>query len=199
MTRLNKTYDVFISHSASDAALAAELAKTCRASGLEAVTDRELLSDAEASDALWEALAESRALLAVLAPSGPTPSMGIEIGAARAWNKPIFGVVTDPSATRLPTSLSGIPLYPAGRVEEVIEAIRRSGQQLSDEDRSTLAKIFSGIGVSVDQLALAPKHLQELVRRFHAVTGKDVPGERLLSELLRMRKQGRLVRGRPTD
>src|SRR5262245_44089127 len=93
MANRSKTYDVFISHSASDAPLATELANACRASGLEAITDRELSPVREASDALWEALAESRALLAVLSPSGPTPSMGIEIGAARAWNKPIFVVI----------------------------------------------------------------------------------------------------------
>ena len=47
----------------------------------------------------WEALAESRALLTILSPSGLTSSMELEIGAARAWNKPIYGVVTDPSST----------------------------------------------------------------------------------------------------
>ena len=119
--------------------------------------------------------------------------MGIEIGAARAWNKPIFAVITDPSSTRLPRALSGIDLYPPARIDDVITAIKLSGEQLSDEDRLRLSKVFADIGVSVDQLALDPRHLQELVKQFKKHTGKRVPGERLLSELLRMRKQGRLT------
>jgi len=196
MANRSKTYDVFISHSASDAPLAAELANACRASGLEAITERELSPGREASDALWEALAESRAFLAVLSPSGPTPSMGIEIGAARAWNKPIFVVITDLSFTHLPAALSGISVYPPARIGDVIEAVKLSGMQLTDEDRALLAEVFRGIGVSVDELALDPKHLQELVKRFNTRAHKNVPGERLLSELLRMRKQGALSKNR---
>src|SRR5947209_7869480 len=180
MPNHSKTYDVLITHSANDSALATELAKTCRANGLEAITDSELLPGDEASEALWEALAESRALLAVLSPSGPTPSMAIEIGAAQAWNKPIFAIVTELSYTRLPPALSGIALYPPGRIDDVIQAVKLSGQQLSDEDRSVLAKVFAEIGVSVDQLALEPTHLQRLVKQFNTRTHKNVPGERLL-------------------
>jgi hypothetical protein len=199
MANHNKTYDVFISHSANDAALAAQLADACRLGGLEAVTDRELLPDAEVSDALWEALAESRALLAILSPAGLTPSMGSEIGAAQAWNKPLFAVVTEPSFTALPAALSGGAVYPPERIGDVVEAIKRSGQQLSDSDRALLANVFQGIGLSVDQLAVDPKHLQKLVRRFNTRAHKNVPGERLLSELLRMRKQGHLNKTRLAD
>jgi hypothetical protein len=56
-----------------------------------------------------------------------------------------------------------------------------------------LASIYSETKVSVDQLALDPRHLQTIVKRFVRATGKIVTGERLLSELLRMRKQGKLV------
>ena len=58
MTNRSKTFDVFIAHSAKDATLARELATTCLANGLEAVTNQELLQGGEAGDALWEALAE---------------------------------------------------------------------------------------------------------------------------------------------
>jgi hypothetical protein len=199
MADVSKTYDVFVSHSADDARLAGEIANACRANGLNAITFAELLPGTNISDALWEALAESRALLAVFSRSGPTPSMAIELGAARAWNKPIFGIVADPTFTDLPPGLSGIPLYPSGRVEDVIRAIKLGGKELSEDDRSLLAKLYTEVGVSVDQLALDPRHLEELVTRFAASTGKAVPGERLLWELLRMRKQGKLVRGRLRD
>src|SRR4051812_48725087 len=111
--------------------------------------------------------------------------MAIEIGAARAWNKPIFVVITEPSFTRVPAALSGTRAYPPTRIGDVIEAVKLSGQQLTDEDRALLAEVFQAIGVSVDKLALDPKHLRELVKRFNMRTHKNVPGERLLSELLR--------------
>ena len=79
---------------------------------------------------------------------------------------------------------------------DVEKALGQTLAELSDEDRSILAKIFRTIGVSVDQLALDPKHLQELVKRFNARTHRNVPGERLLSELLRMRKLGWLSKSR---
>jgi hypothetical protein len=197
MGNVSTTYDVFISHAADDAPLAREIANACRANGLGAITYAELLPAADISQVLWDALAESRALLAVLSRSGPTPSMAIELGAARAWNKPIFGVVADPTFTDVPPGLSGIHLYTSGRVEDVIRAIKSSGKELSEDDRSLLASLYTEIGVSVDQLALDPRHLEELVKRFGAATGKTVPGERLLAELLRMRKQGKLTKGRP--
>jgi hypothetical protein len=195
MASIGKTYDVFISHSAADAMLATEIAKACRTSGLDTVTDAELSAD-EGSlwDTLWDALAESRGVLIILSSSGTTTGMAIELGAARAWNKPIFGIVADPSNSRLPPGLSGISLYPAARIDDVIKAIKLSGQELSDHDRSKLAKLYSEIGMPVDQLTLDPKHRDHLVKRFHSQTGKLVQGERLLSELLRMRKQGKLLK-----
>jgi hypothetical protein len=194
MADLGKTYDVFVSHSAKDSALALEVANACRASGLEAVTNTELLSGEDVSDALWDALAESRALLTIVSPSGPTASMAIEIGAARAWNKPIYAVVTDPSSTRPAPALSGIPLYTAGRLQDVIKSIRASAEQFSEQDRSILEGLYSDLGVSADQLALEPRKLRLLMERFSKRSGKVMEGERLLSELLRLRKQGRLVR-----
>ncbi len=199
MIDVSKICDVFISHSASDAQVAAEVAQACRANGLAAVTNSEFLPSENGSDALRETLAESRALLAILSPSGLTPSMAIELGAAWAWNKPVFAIATDPAFTRLPPGLSGIQLYTPGRIEDIIRIIKKSSQELSEGDRALLAKRYTKLGVSVDQLALEPGQLGELVNGFNADTGKAVPGERLLSELLRMRKQGKLTRGRTPD
>ena len=63
---------------------------------------------------------------------------------------------------------------------------------------ASLVKLFTEVGVSVDQLALEPRHLQKLTKGFRTQTGHHVSGERLLSELLRMRKQGKLTKGQPT-
>lgn len=194
-----KVVDVFITHAAEDAKLAGELAVTCRANGLDAVTHADLAPGTDASDALWEALAESSALLAILRPTGPTPSMAIELGAARAWNKPIFAVATDLSSARAPAGLADLRFYSPGRIDDVISAIVASRKELSDEDRVVLARLYSEAGVSVDRLALDLNQLGSLARQFRSLTGKTVSGERLLSELLRLRKQGKLLRDGPKE
>jgi hypothetical protein len=128
--------------------------------------------------------------------------MAIEIGAARAWNKPIFAIVTEPSSTRLPSAMAGIDLYTTGRLEEVITSIKNSAEQLTEEDRVFLAHVYSELEVSVDQLAFEPWWRGELVKRFKKARGKSISEERLLSELLRLRKQGKLIkhgRGPPMD
>ena len=79
----------------------------------------------------------------------------------------------------------------------MILAIKSSGKELSEDDRSLLATLYAQIGVSVDQLALDPTHLGDMVNRFISETGKTVSGERLLSELLRMHKQGNCRRADP--
>lgn len=199
MAELDKTYDVFISHSATDSALAVEVANACRESGLESVTNAELLPRENLGDAIWEALAESRALLTIVSPSGPTPAMAIEIGTARAWNKPIYAIVTDPASNRLIPALTGILLYTYGRIQDVIKAIRASVEEFSEDDRVILGELYSRMGTSVDQLILDPKQRDTLVKKFAKKSGRIVEGERLLSELLRLRKQGELARKRSAD
>lgn len=194
MARKRKTYDVFIAHTAKDAPLASEIANAFRASGLETFTESEIQAGENWNDVLWEALAESKAILTIMSPSGPTAWMGIEIGAARAWNKPIYTIVTDPSFLRVPAGLAGTPLYTTGRLQDVIQDIKSSDEEFSDADRSSLINAYASMGVSVDQLALDPKRLDRLVRSFRKERGRMIGGERLLSELLRLRKHGKLHR-----
>jgi hypothetical protein len=195
MANLGKTYDVFVSHSAGDAKLAADIVRACRASGLEAVASAEVMQGKNASKALREALAECQAMIVVLSSSELTSLMAIEIGAVRVWDKPIFGILTNLSITGPPSGLAGIRLYPSGRIEDVISTIKSSEQELSEEDRSLLADLYRKTGVPVDQLTLDADRLDYFVRDFHKTTGKSVPAERLVSELLRMRKRGQLSNG----
>jgi hypothetical protein len=198
---MSKVSDVFLAHAATDSTLAREVANACRAEGLEVFTTAELSLGADVGDAVWDALAECRALIVLLSPSEVTSSMWIEIGATQAWNKPIFVIGTDPSTVRLPPALKGLPLYSPGRTEEVVRAIKQRGQQLSDEDRSLLARAYGEIPESVDDLVFDPNPLDALVEQFRSRSGKAVSAESLLSELLRMRKQGILTtkrgEGRP--
>lgn len=188
----HKSYDVFISHTAADTALAASVADTFRMYGLEAFTDKEMLAVENWSDAIWEALADSKALVAILSRSEPSPSMGVEIGAAQAWSKPIYVMVTDPASTRLPLALAHVRIVSPGGIEEIIHDIQRASTELNDDDRRILAEVYVQIGVAVDRFALDQRQLRRITDAFNRAVGKQLTGERLLSELLRMRKRGAL-------
>lgn len=188
----SKSYDVFISHTPADTALAASLADTFRLNGLEPFTDQEMLTVENWSNAIWEALAGSKALVAILSHAEPSPSMGVEIGAAQAWSKPIYVMVTDPASTRLPVSLAHVRIVSPGGIEEVIHDIKRASIELNDDDRQVLGDVYGQMGVPVDQFALDQRHLRRITEEFHRASGKRLTGERLLSELLRMRKRGTL-------
>jgi hypothetical protein len=197
MAKSTKVYDVFISHATADSELARQVVEACRESGLAAAMNAELLPGRNPGDAVWDALAESRALITILSSQGPTPAMAIEIGAARAWNKPIYAVVTDPSADYTGVALKGVPRYTAGRLADVIRAIKVGIQEFSEDDSLVLARLYSETTATVDQLALDARQLARLAGSFARASGKRIDGDRLLSELLRMRKQRKLVRRRP--
>ncbi len=187
------TCDVFISHAAGDRGLAREIATACRASGLQPFTEADIRPGDNIADAVWEALSESKAVIAILSRSGLSPSMAVELGGARAWNKPIFGVLADPTLKPDLTSLGNLYFYTPQRIDDVLREIQASGAEFSDNERKVLAELYSETGVSVDQLAFDAKHLEDIVKSFRRSTGKAITGEKLLSELLRMRKQGKLA------
>lgn len=192
---LSKTCDVFISHAAADAHLAKEIAESLQSAGLETFHAGTVEPGMDLADSIWQALAESRAVIAIVSPDTPPSSMGmVEIGAAAAWNKAVFVLINGPSSTKLPDALSRYPVYPLGRLEEVIQTILASFEPLTDIERGILADIYRKLETSVDRLSQSPKTLHELVAKFTEKTDKQLSGERLLSELLRMRKQGQLPR-----
>src|SRR5215471_16459066 len=107
MAKADKTlYDIFISHSATDGALAASLAASFRSAGLEAFVSGDVADDVDPSDITREAIAECIAIVVIVSRPELPPSMIVEIGAAQAWEKPIYAVVTDPASLRVPSWLS---------------------------------------------------------------------------------------------
>lgn len=193
MTENSSLCDLFVSHAAGDAKLARELVEACRANGVEAFTAMELPAGADFADSIWEALAECQAMLIILPPSGLTPNMGIELGAAKAWNKSLFVILTDAASAHLPIALAGTQVFTPGRIDEIIREVKRGSQELTEADRTRLVLLYHSLDVPVDQFTTSPEHLEKLARRFRADSGKAVSGERLLSELMRLRKQGKLA------
>lgn len=193
MTKTRPTYDVYLSHRRQDAELAADIAQVLRSYNLEVFTDAETSLGEPLEDALWEAMAESQALVAVIPEGEPSPTMLLELGAARAWNKPTYGIVFDLASTRLHTALRGLAVYPRSRIEEIAQEIKRSSELLSEAEIAILIEEYDRLGVPVDQIVLQPAHLSQLTKQFKARTKRQIAGEQLVRMLLRLRKSGALL------
>jgi hypothetical protein len=195
MSTATPTYDVFVSHSARDREFAADVANRLAAEGLQPFYDASVSVGENVSKAIWDALAECRAFIVIVSPDSTPDAMGmVELGAATAWHKPIFVLLNGPASLRLPDSLQQFQAYPRNRVDEVLAHIRQTFEPITDEDRELLAEIYGDINVPADRLSQSPRDLQELVNRFNAGTNRKLSGSRILSELLRMRKQSKLPR-----
>jgi len=195
MATARKTYDVFLSHSSADRDLADEIANRLEFAGLQTFHDVSLMPARDISAAIWDALAECRALIAIVSVDATPDAMGmVEIGAATAWNKPIYLVLNGPPSTRLPDALKSYYVYPRNRLDEVVRRIRTDFEPLTDDDREVLANTYKDLNVSADKLGQSAKSLCDLTTRFNRKANRQLSSERLLSELLRLRKKGALPR-----
>src|SRR5690606_28462461 len=86
------------------------------------------------------------------------------------------------------------PTYPRNQIDEILGQILRNLKPLSDDDRTVLAETYRDMNIPTDLLGQSPRVLRQLVEGFTAKTQKQLSGDRLLSELLRMRKRGVLPR-----
>jgi nucleoside 2-deoxyribosyltransferase len=192
------TFDVFVSHSLRDRDFAADVADRLRAEGLQPFHDASVPIGQEISKLIWDALAECHAFVVIVSPDSAPDAMGmIELGAATAWNKPIFVLLNGPASTRVPAALGAYQVYPRNRVDEVLTQIRRNVEPITADERQVLVDTYRELGVPADRLGQSARELQQLVETYNEKTGKQLSGTRLLSELLRMRKQAKLPRLSP--
>lgn len=195
MPRSKPTYDVFIAHNRRDVDAAVEIADVLRSYELTAFVDTtEVDAGEKLEEIVWEAMAESTALVAIIPEDVTSAWMAFELGAAKAWNKPVYALAAQGSFHTLPISLQDVTIYPLSRAYEVALAIKRSAQPLSREDEEHLAEAYKEVGIPSDQLALQPKNLAKLVKTFHKRSGIQVSGEQIMSLVLRLRKRGRIRR-----
>jgi hypothetical protein len=159
---------------------------------LRVFTDAEVVAGQSIEDAIWEAMSESQALVAVIPEGDPSARIAFELGAAKAWNKPIYGVASNPAASRLPAGLQGMIVYPPSRIEEIAQEIKKMSGLLSDAEQKVLVEEYHRIGVPVDQLLLQPNELSRLTKQFRKRAKRNVASEELVRTLLRLRKRGEL-------
>jgi len=184
--------DIFLSYSANDRELALALAETFQANGLLPFVRDAVDTGKDLEDAIWEALAESWAVVVVISHDELSPLMWVEIGAARAWNKPLYVVVPDPTSVRLPVPLASATVLTPQGVDAIIREVKNANAAFTGDEINVLVELYAELGVPADRIALDPGYLALLTRQFHRRTHKQVSGERLVSALIRLRKQGRL-------
>lgn len=199
MTIATPTYDVFLSHSLRDQEFATDVANRLKAEGLQPFSDASIGPGEEVSKAIWDALAECHAFIVIVSPESPPDAMGmVELGAATAWNKPIFVVLNGPASSPLPETLQSYRAYPSNRIDEVLSLIRHNLEPFTVEDRQVLINSYLEVGISADRLVQSPRDLQDLVNSFNSSADKELSGSQVLSELLRMRKSAKLPRIGPS-
>ncbi|MBN2023727.1 MAG: toll/interleukin-1 receptor domain-containing protein [Pirellulales bacterium] len=201
MTVQTAMYDVFLSCSFAEAEPGAMVERALRNAGLSVFNAATALTPGESiGDVLRRAMAESQVVVAVIDPRHVTSAnMGVELGAALAWNKPIYVVNTGPAGSRLPgylQNLSDSSVYPVSRIDDLAHSVKQSEKSLSEEDRALLARLYAELGTPVDKLVMDPAAMEDLAQRFNARGGTHVPVRQLARELFFLRMKGLLRRRR---
>ena len=200
MATVTKTYDVFISHSAAEKDTARMIAQSLDSVGLTTFHLGVVENKKSLSEAIWEALSESHAVIALISSeSRSSANVMLEIGAASAWNKPVFLIVKDPESAVPSGILQKYPAYPLSRLDDVILAIKSGFKPLTEDEREVLTDVYLKVAVPTDQLSQSSQSLGEISNEFRQRTKKAYSSERLLYELLRLRKRGGLPRLTPTQ
>lgn len=192
MSKTNPACDVFLSYASPDAESAADVARTLQSFGLTVFDARTIPESKNLEKVVWEAMAESQALVAVISDAQPSANMIFELGAAQGWNKPVYVVGVNPASLHIPGFLQDLPILPLSRVEEVARAIKSSPGPLTDSEKTVLREEYERIGDTVDELILHPALLSKLTNQFNKRAKRYVMPEELVRTLLRMRKSGAL-------
>jgi hypothetical protein len=190
------TYDVFLSYPITEAGIADTVTHALERAGLDVFDASKSQTPEEGvHDVIWRAVAESSALIVVVPSEGPLPSsVALEVGAFKAWCKPIYVIQTVPGRIKLPMYIADSPVYPLSRVDDVVESIKRGMTSLSENERNALMEAYQQLALPLDKLLMNPAAIDQLAKDFNTRCGRQVSGERLVRELLNMRKAGRLHR-----
>ena len=194
-TAIEIIYDVFLSHSARDRGMAELVRQSADRAGLEVFSVDSLEGGDKALAAVRSTLAECSAVILLLTRSTlESKNTAFEIGMALAWNKPIYVLYDGIDVSELPDYLREFPVRPVSELDAVVQEIADAQQPLADEAREELVDSYCQIDVPTDQLLTRPVQLRKLAEDFTRRSGTMIGGERLLQELIRLRKQGRLPR-----
>ncbi len=183
------TYDVFLSYSLTEGQTADLVGRALTEAGLSVVSQLKAPATADEEEPLWQILAESDALVAIIDPQRTLPSaIGVEVGAAMAWHKPVYVVHTEIGNITLPSHLGSIQAYPISRIDDVVQSLKRQLKPLPEEQQFVLRSVYAKLGIPMDKLLGEPVFIEKLARDFNQQCGTNTSGERLAQELVRLQK-----------
>jgi hypothetical protein len=190
--------DVFLAASQHDEGVAGVVRRAFEEAGLVVFSPTAMKPGSNFEDALREAIVESWAFVVLLTPSFVNSStLALEYGGAWVWDKPIYILLESLSPKDVPSYLKRYKAVPIAKLAHVVKAVARSAKPLSERERNLLVSLYADLGVSPDQLAMQPDDLDTLTHDFNEATASPLSAERVLQEIVRLRKQGLLPRRRP--
>lgn len=155
---------------------------------------RSIPGGGDVAEEMWQALAESWAVVVVIGPGIMPPSLAVEVGAASAWHKPVYVLTAGAGAYDLPVYIPRYEMSDISRVKQIVESISSTLRPLRDTARQALISGYCELGVPTDSLLRDPALIDRLRDFVKAETGVSLSGERIMQELLRLRKQAKLPR-----
>ena len=194
MARIKKIYDVFLSYSLDLQREAEVVAKKFTNAGLTAFDLSELGPGHNVVEETWQALAGSWALVVIIKPIAIPPSVAVEIGAASAWQIPVYILIEAKGRYHLPAYFSKYETFKSSEIAKVVDLILKGKKPLSDEDRQALAKAYVDLCIPTDRLLMEPGSIERLKNVLWKDSGLRISGERMMQELIRLRKSGKLPR-----
>ena len=147
--------------------------------------------------AMWDnvrkAIADSEAVIIVISRnSALSSSLGIEIGAAIAWQKPVYVVLPQKEQEDVPELLRGLRSYTVDSLSELIDAIIEARSDLTNEETEWLKDWYEQRKVPLDRIVRDPESIALLTTSFHERFERQLDAQKLLLALLRLRKRGEL-------
>jgi hypothetical protein len=139
-------------------------------------------------------LVESQALVVLLTPnSANSANVAVEIGAAMAWQKPIYVLLDRVPPDRFP-HLEPYRTFPLRDIDKLVRTLRRAGPSLSGAEREALKDVYRDLDTPMDLLLEDTESLEKLTDEFNRRTHAGLAGEDLARELLRLQKSSGLPR-----
>jgi hypothetical protein len=190
--------DVFLTFPLSERDTAKLVRDSLSQAGFRVITADTATTGSEWKNDLWISLVQSDAVV-VLTTNVQPPSANslVEIGAAMAWNKPIF-VLQKELVVTPPAPLQSFPRFNVARLDDLADAIRRSAaartkkESLSSEQQAALADAFVEQALPVDRIVSDVDTLDAFTDIVNRRINARITSAQVARHLLWLRKAGRL-------
>ena len=189
-------YHIFFSYARADSGIAQAVERAFADAGLPVFSPNSTIQPGRSwADQIRSAIVECDAFVVLITPlNASSVNLGIELGAAMSWHKPIYVLLDGVTPAQLPVSLAEQQVYSVADVQRIIDAVRESFAPLNESERLRLISAYSSLGMPTDALLADPLAIEQLAGAFNHPGGRQLSGERLAKELLRLRKGGTLPR-----